>query len=420
MGIGDPQPQASNHNQTRLDPRYSTIARANRSGGGIGTSPGINPVTPYTNASLDYRASWISGDMVAKTNDATPARNSKLMAEILSTEARAQAMPKSFTKSELPAPDTHTQYLESNGLRRSLATNIPDHPTAIQVNGLRQERTEDVMCPGYVDGVSSYNARTLCGNWAEERSDKAYAPSLHNAPTGRNAHRYESTYAAQTTLMAGKVLPTRGSNALTAYTHPSSTLATGVIEASMSSNKEIVRLGGVPGVDYQPGDARSASRPAGNYVNYQAGKQHMTQMVGGKLNELTPYETSSQAAYGAPSEKWVPTSASRCDLNKPVFQMRDPARDSKSKMLCQIKTDEFACERGDAAYTSGHILGNPVPNKQIQYNLDEYRARWTQNDPAVKAAGQLPCSEHRGRYQDFNKGMVEVTVKAPGHIGCWH
>ena len=33
-----------------------------------------------------------------------------------------------------------TQYLESSGLPRSLDTNIPDHPTAIQVNGLRQER----------------------------------------------------------------------------------------------------------------------------------------------------------------------------------------------------------------------------------------------------------------------------------------
>ena len=42
----------------------SPIVRTNRSGGEVGTSPGINPITPYTTASLDYRASWIAGEMM--------------------------------------------------------------------------------------------------------------------------------------------------------------------------------------------------------------------------------------------------------------------------------------------------------------------------------------------------------------------
>lgn len=45
----------------------SPIVRTNRSGGDVGTSPGINPITPYTTASLDYRASWIAGEMMQKT-----------------------------------------------------------------------------------------------------------------------------------------------------------------------------------------------------------------------------------------------------------------------------------------------------------------------------------------------------------------
>ena len=49
----------------------SQIFRANRSGGGVGTSPGICPVTPYTGAALDYRASWIAGDVVKQTKSTT-------------------------------------------------------------------------------------------------------------------------------------------------------------------------------------------------------------------------------------------------------------------------------------------------------------------------------------------------------------
>ena len=169
----------------------------------------------------------------------------------------------------LEAPMRRTTYLESSGLERSLATNIPDHPTAIQVNGLRQERTEHVMCPGHVYGVNSYDVRTLCGNWAEERSDKAYVPSEYKAPTGRD-WQFQTTYGDMTQHTKKLVLPSHASNAMTMYTHPSSAFATGVKEESMSSNKEIVKLGGVPGVDFQPGDHRSVQRFPGNYVNYRA------------------------------------------------------------------------------------------------------------------------------------------------------
>ena len=52
-----------------------SILRANRSGGGVGTSPGINPIVPYTTAALDYRSSWIAGEMVAMTKATTHNQN---------------------------------------------------------------------------------------------------------------------------------------------------------------------------------------------------------------------------------------------------------------------------------------------------------------------------------------------------------
>jgi len=424
----------SSKSHFRMDPRYSWIHRAHREGAGIGTSPGINPLTPYTSAANEYRASWIGADMAQRAHSSTPNARSRLTGEVLNNEIRALGVTKNTFRPPLadPNPNHHVVYLESSGLARSLATNIADHPTAIQVNGIRQERTEDVLCPGYVDGTNSYDARTLVGNWAEERCDKAYTPSSHKIATGALPARWKTTYGVQTAHAARKVLPVKGSSAATMYTHPSSAFSNGIIEASSSSNKEIVQLGGLPHVDYHPGDHRSASRPSGNYVNYQAGLQHHTAMVGGRHNELIPYETSSAAAFSDPMMKEanvpenecgikeVPLSSTRCDLSKPVFQMRDPARDSKAKMLCQIKKDEFACDRDDAAYLKDHILGFPVQDKQKAYNLEEYRARWTKNAPELVAAGQVPCSEHRDCFKDFGKGRVEVTIKRPGHVGAWH
>ena len=104
---------------------------------------------------------------------------------------------------------------------------------AAQVNGLRQERVADVMCPGFVSGTNSYDARTLCGNWAEERCDKAYRPSEHKA-SRNNEWQFSTSSQAQAKIVkeSHKALPAKGSNSLTPYTHPESELATGQVEAS--------------------------------------------------------------------------------------------------------------------------------------------------------------------------------------------
>jgi len=374
----------------------SAMLRTNRTGGGVGTSPGINPITPYTTAALDYRASWIGGEMRAKTGEYSNNQQSAAWTETLNNEARGMA---NFSKDppkrrELPHPVEKTKYLETSGLERSLATNIPDHPTAIQVNGLRMERVEGVVCPGYVDGVGSYDSRVLCGNWNEERADKAYVPSEGKQSTGRQ-WMWQTTYEALTEHANHMVRPGKVSNAATLYTDPSSRFGTGVIEESKSSNKEIVKLGGTPGVDYIPGDPRSASRPAGNYVNYQCGKQHVVSCFGGRELYLKPFETTAHQAFSDPAAKHMASSTERCDLYKPAFQVRDPGRDGVSKMMCTVKADEFACDRMDADYLDNHIFGFPVPGKQKPYTLNEYRARWTKSTPEVVAAGMVDTTEHR-------------------------
>ena len=377
----------------------SGMLRANRSGGGVGTSPGINPITPYTTAALDYRASWIAGEMVAKTAETTQNQRSKTLTETINNEARGMANfgvapPK---RRGLPPPHRRTQYLESSGLERSLATNIPDHPTAIQVNGLRMERTEGVLFPGSLDGVGSYDARVLTGNWSEERSDKHYIPSERKASTGRQ-WMWQTTYEALTEHANDKVRPQKVSNAQTMYTDPMSHFGTGKIEESASSNSEIVKLGGTPGVDYIPGDPRSASRPSGNYVNYQCGKQHLVSCFGGRQLYLKPFETTTGESYTDPKGKPVPTSTQRCDVYKPAFQVRDPGRDGTAKMMCTVKADEFACDRADDEYLNTHIFGFPVPGKSKQYTLAKYRKRWTKSTPEVVAAGLTDTSEHRTQF----------------------
>jgi len=399
----------------------SPIVRTNRSGGEVGTSPGINPITPYTTASLDYRASWIAGEMMAKTSAATtnPNISGKLWSETLGNEQTAfnNSLKNPAARNVLPPPMRVTQYLESSGLGRSLSTNIPDHPTAIQVNGLRQERTEHVMCPGHVYGVGTYDTRTLVGNWAEERSDKSYKPSQHKAPSGSD-WQFGTTYSEMTQY--AKTIPEKASNAETMFTHPSSPFATGVKEESMSSNKEIVTLGGIPGVDYVVGDHRSTSRFPGNYVNYQCGKQHLIAQQGGRISALPPYETTTQGAFSNPAGKRLPVSSERCDVHKPPFQIRDPGRDGKSKMLCSIKSNEFACDNTDGEYLKSHILGRPVPGKQKVYTVDEYRKTWTKNNPEVVAAGKLDTSEHKACYVTPNLSAVDATRKMAGHVGSWH
>jgi len=399
----------------------SPIFRSNRSGGGVGTSPGINPLTPYTTASLDYRASWISGEVVKTTMNAGKSPNiaGALWGETLANEAKASAnsLNRPAKRTVLPPPVVGSHYLESSGLDRSLPTNIPDHPTAIQVNGLRQERTEHVMCPGHVYGVNSFDARTLCGNWAEERADKSYLPSELKASTG-NDWQWSTTYSEMTDNRADRVLPSKGSNAETMYTKAGSAFATGVREESKSSNAEPT----VPEVDpYLRGDHRSATRLPGNYVNYQAGQQHLVAMVGGKLNSLPAYETTTQAGFTDPAIKHMPISTGRCDLlYKPPFQIRDPGRDGKSKMLCSIKNNEFACAVADPDYIKTHVLGRPVKDKCKPYTIDEYRKTWTKSAPEIVASGMTDTSEHKARFKAHDLSRIDAAHKMPGHVGSWH
>merc|ERR1740130_1949956 len=71
--------------------------------------------------------------MVKHTKVQTPNQKSHLWAEMLTNEARSNMKPKpQLDRGNLPPNPNHTKYRESNGLERSLATNIPDHPTAIQ------------------------------------------------------------------------------------------------------------------------------------------------------------------------------------------------------------------------------------------------------------------------------------------------
>ena len=58
-----------------------------------------------------------------------------------------------------------------------------------------------------------------------------------------------------------------------------------------------------------------------------------------------PYETTAQAGFSDPANKHMPSSSERCDVFKPPFQIRDPGRDGKSKMLCGIKTNEVHVPR---------------------------------------------------------------------------
>jgi len=389
----------------------------------VGTSPGINPITPYSSAALDYRASWIAGDMATKSKEfgSSATIRNRLWDETMRNEEKsyANSVARPAKMKELPPPHRGPAYLESNGLQRSLATNIPDHPTAIQVNGLRQERTADVICKGYVHGVNTYDSRTLCGNWSEERCDKSHVPSAWKAPTGRD-WQWRTTYGEMTQHLDEKVLPVKGSNAETLYTHPASRFATGVKEESSSSNSEIIKLGGLPGVDYQPGDERSASRHPGNYVNYQCGKQHLVAVVAGKTAHLTPYETTTQAAFRQALSGVSPSSTQRCDVDKPPFQIRDPGRDGKSKMLCGIRDDEYGCTRDDPDYLDGHVLGNPVPNKQTVYTVGEYRRKWTKTDPAIIEAGLQDTSEYRASYKAPDHKKLDATRMLPGHVGTWH
>ena len=143
--------------------------------------------------------------------------------------------------------------------------------------------------------------------------------------------------------------------------------------------------------------------------------------MGGRTSALTPYETTTQAAFAASQGKYMPSSAERCYLHsKPPFQIRDPGRDGKSKMLCGIRSEEFGCTRDDPEYLDGHIVGNPIPNKQTVYTVGEYRRKWTKSAPEIVAAGAQDTSEHRAAFGTPDLSRVESGFLRPGHVGTWH
>lgn len=152
-----------------------------------------------------------------------PAATSKRWTETLRNEEKsiANSIASPANRVPLPEPYCGPSYRESNGLQRSLPTNIPDHPTAIQVNGLRQERAADILGKGHEFGVNTYDSRTLCGNWAEERCDKAHRPSAWKAPSGSD-WQWQTTYNEQTSHASGLVVPKKGSNADTMFTQANS------------------------------------------------------------------------------------------------------------------------------------------------------------------------------------------------------
>merc|ERR1711998_255140 len=107
-------------------------------------------------------------------------------------------------------------------------------------------------------------------------------------------------------------------NAETLYTNPASKFSTGCKEESTCTNAELGKSRESHIVhDNRPKDHRSSSRPDGNYINYQCGKQHVVSIAGGHMTHTTPYQTSAQASFSSPLDpaKWVPTSSARCDLH---------------------------------------------------------------------------------------------------------
>lgn len=242
-------------------------------------------------------------------------------------------------------PTKHAKYYESSGLERSLATAVMDNPMTINVNTLRTSRGEN-----NVDGIGSYDTRVLTGNWAEERSDKAYKPSAAKAPKMGNPTMYRTEYMRYAELATNMVFPKPGFDSF----------------------------------------------------------RHV------------PYETTSRSAYINPALRSIQQATGRCDIGKCDFQLRNPSHDTKSKMLCTIKSDEFGCDRKDEQYLKGHVLGFPVPGKQKVYTLDEYRNRWTKNAPDIKAAGVVPQSEYRHAYRDRKDQSTDSVLTRPGHTGAWH
>jgi len=164
------------------------------------------------------------------------------------------------------------------------------------------------------------------------------------------------------------------------------------------------------------GDHRSNSRPATNYLNYQAGTQHTRQIIKSVDKPVTPYETTQRAATA--NHTHLSVSTERCDVHKPDFQVRDPTRDPISKNLCGLRSNQFATYNNDDA-TNNQKLGI-IYNEKLRFTtqptLEEYRNRWTKAGDRVKQ--RLNSTEHLDNFKEPE--IKEMPLVRSSHIGNWH
>lgn len=135
-------------------------------------------------AALEYRHSYVSPP-VSHNSSLTIAQKQAAYTDLLRHEQFERPLLR--TLPERPPPVSKAFVYD-----RSLPTNIPDHPTAIQVNGLRQSATTLSHWSGYVAGVNSYNEGVLCGSWAEARMNPGLEPRSSMIPSA-NARNWATT-----------------------------------------------------------------------------------------------------------------------------------------------------------------------------------------------------------------------------------
>lgn len=135
-------------------------------------------------AALEYRHSYVSPPQ-PHMSSLSIVQKQAAYADMLRHEQMERPVTRQLP--ERPAPIAKAAMYD-----RSLPTNIPDHPTAIQVNGLRQQATPLAHWSGYVAGVNQYGDGVLCGNWDEARLDPNHEPRGSMIPSA-NARNWKTT-----------------------------------------------------------------------------------------------------------------------------------------------------------------------------------------------------------------------------------
>mmetsp|Transcript_12703 Transcript_12703/g.37296 ORF Transcript_12703/g.37296 Transcript_12703/m.37296 type:complete len:245 (-) Transcript_12703:171-905(-) len=144
-------------------------------------------------AALEFRHSYIDPSR-SHHSSLTPVQKQNAYTDLLKHEQMERPIPKVAVPR--PPPSKVFQH------ERSLPTNVPDHPTAIQVNGLRQTATPLPHWAGYVAGVNKFKPGVLEGNWEADRLLDDYEPGGSILPSG-HALNWETT----TQLAAKAVKP---------------------------------------------------------------------------------------------------------------------------------------------------------------------------------------------------------------------